>query len=443
MFWENRPVFVPGAQPPPYPRLHDHPHDNDGVNRIGTCVNDPRSPSWLIAQCITKVLEYASSTDPIRRDEGPEFYDKKVSVIFDPAAATPELRATSPFSVVMHYPHIFQKIRQEHALSLFESVAARPGSVVARPLYELKSPGKSGSCFFFTDDMRFVIKTILAEELASANDLVPHYFQHLRAVSDSLLCRVVGLYTLQIPGHHVNPAPQEAVMRYSLGHSTNDLYVVVMENLVPANKTVAEMYDLKGSKLGRTGGDSSIKKDLDITRKLHMGQHNAAMASALAADARFLARHNVMDYSLLLTVVKEEGANQQHCTCCGSPKSHFSCRSCALPVCKACIPDARRGVCHLCRGDTTCPLRVAAPKLYVLPEDAQIAEPVVPSVFRRDDGGFLAKHADGTPKETYHMGIIDWLQPFNWRKKAENAVKTLVQGNDISVVEPPRYAARF
>lgn len=43
------------------------------------------------------------------------------------------------------------------------------------------------------------------------------------------------------------------------------------------------------------------------------------------------------------------------------------------------------------------------------------------------------------------MGIIDWLQPFNLRKRAENKIKTIVHGaeSDISVVEPRRYAARF
>jgi hypothetical protein len=147
------------------------------------------------------------------------------------------------------------------------------------------------------------------------------------------------------------------------------------------------------------------------------------------------------DYSLLLAIVLEEpGVSDQYCTCCGGPKSHYSCKSCALPICRGCVPGSTRVVCHLCQGAPTCPLRVTKPRLYTLPEDETMT---CQSVFRHDDGGFLGRNVDGSPKETYFMGIIDWLQPFNWRKKAENALKVMVQGADISVVEPPKYAMRF
>lgn len=41
-----------------------------------------------------------------------------------------------------------------------------------------------------------------------------------------------------------------------------------MENVVPSHRDVTEMYDLKGSRLGRTAGSSPIKKDNDIARKV-------------------------------------------------------------------------------------------------------------------------------------------------------------------------------
>lgn len=82
------------------------------------------------------------------------------------------------------------------------------------------SPGKSGSCFFFTADMRFVIKTISAEELASAEAMAPHYYAHAQAVRSSLLCRVVGLYSLAIENHSAPPSTQEAMVRLAMGLAT-------------------------------------------------------------------------------------------------------------------------------------------------------------------------------------------------------------------------------
>ena len=45
----------------------------------------------------------------------------------------------------------------------------------------------------------------------------------------------------------------------------------------------------------------------------------------------------------------------------------------------------------------------------------------------------------------YHIGIIDYLQDFNFDKKGENFLKqTLLRhGPGISAVHPPQYAERF
>ena len=45
----------------------------------------------------------------------------------------------------------------------------------------------------------------------------------------------------------------------------------------------------------------------------------------------------------------------------------------------------------------------------------------------------------------YHIGIIDYLQDFNFDKKMENFLKyrLLMKGAGISAVPPPNYALRF
>eukprot|EP00475_Leptophrys_vorax_P005705 TRINITY_DN13442_c0_g3_i1.p2 TRINITY_DN13442_c0_g3~~TRINITY_DN13442_c0_g3_i1.p2 ORF type:complete len:104 (+),score=12.53 TRINITY_DN13442_c0_g3_i1:39-314(+) len=55
---------------------------------------------------------------------------------------------------------------------------------------------------------------------------------------------------------------------------------------------------------------------------------------------------------------------------------------------------------------------------------------------------------DPTLQEMYqvvlHFGIIDILQEYNTRKKAEHACKRLrYDGHSISAVNPVRYASRF
>ncbi len=68
--------------------------------------------------------------------------------------------------------------------------------------------------------MRFVIKTISAEEMASAEAMAPHYYAHLQAVRSSLLCRVLGLYSLAIENHTTPPSAQEAVVRLAMELAT-------------------------------------------------------------------------------------------------------------------------------------------------------------------------------------------------------------------------------
>ena len=49
-------------------------------------------------------------------------------------------------------------------------------------------------------------------------------------------------------------------------------------------------------------------------------------------------------------------------------------------------------------------------------------------------------------QEFYHLGIIDYLQAWNWNKKGEALIKTYIKGKDrnkISAVEPIYYQKRF
>lgn len=49
-------------------------------------------------------------------------------------------------------------------------------------------------------------------------------------------------------------------------------------------------------------------------------------------------------------------------------------------------------------------------------------------------------------KEAYHIGIIDYLQEWNYKKKAEHCAKKFFRRNDpkkLSAVDPDQYSERF
>lgn len=223
----------------------------------------------------------------------------------------------------------------------------------------------------------------------------------------------------------------------------------------------------KGSSLGRTAakemersrdsGKIVIQKDLDVRRKLHMTEDMARLLLAsLGSDVAWLQSQNVMDYSFLLAVCKEDNVaaryggmmatEENYCTCCGSQvffekkkkivafllenqsSSRSPCPSCKLSVCVYCC-NVERGLtpCHLCAGFPTCPFLGTNPK-YVAPVSAPLSlPPRHASLFRARDGGMAATSLTGDPiPEIYYFGLIDFLQPFNLRKNLEQQFKTVV-----------------
>ena len=126
------------------------------------------------------------------------------------------------------------------------------------------------------------------------------------------------------------------------------------------------------------------------------------------------------------------------------------CNKCNLAVCRPCL-KVERGIarCHLCQGAQKCPILGKEPPLSAESVRRQsVGSNVSASIFRIDDGGLRSLTPDGRARpERYYMAIIDYMQPFNNRKRVESTVKTyLLAGGDamqISVLEPPLYASRM
>ena len=260
-------------------------------------------------------------------------------------------------------------------------------------LAELLSDGKSGSFFYFSNDGRYLIKTVPLRELTALLELLPDYTRHVRAHPHSLLPRFCGAFTLRLPG--AGPS-----------------HFVALNNVFGAAEgTMHRRYDLKGSTVGRSaaasggGGpaeEGAVLKDNDLARPLRLARASAleAIGAQVDADVSFLAAHGLMDYSLLAGVSRE--LEQPHTPTSPGGGGMLS---------PACRPVRRR-----------CRRRRAA---GAADDAVDGAAPPSPWADRADGGaeGAVAA-ADGTEEAALaYFGLIDVLTKWRARKAAEHVAK--------------------
>ena len=121
-------------------------------------------------------------------------------------------------------------------------------------------------------------------------------------------------------------------------------------------------------------------------------------------DVRLLMKYNLMDYSLLMCIQENPDYVEYKKTQLTSSGDLTQANSRKLSVSSETLQDLR-------------------------------------SKFKGNRHKFLS--TDG--KYIYHIGIIDYLQDYNFEKKMENFLKytVLMKGAGISAVEPPTYGERF
>jgi len=152
-----------------------------------------------------------------------------------------------------------------------------------------EASGKSGSLFWFSEDHRYVLKSVAQGELDALVDMLPRYIDHFKTAKANtrpcLLCRFFGAYLVRYNG--------------------NTIRLIAMNNLMGTGKP-QRAYDLKGTTEDRfvdeeKGGvmkdlnykDCSVVLEAPLASSLH---------EAVEADSDFLRQEDIMDYSLLLGV---------------------------------------------------------------------------------------------------------------------------------------------
>lgn len=167
------------------------------------------------------------------------------------------------------------------------------------------SGGKSGSGFLKTLDDRFVIKQLSHAELDAFIKFTPSYFEYMaQAMFHDLpttLAKVFGFYQIQVKSS-------------ISGAKSYKMDVIIMENLFYERKTT-RIFDLKGSMRNRhveqTGKENEVLLDENMIEyiyesPIHVREYDKKLLKAsLWNDTLFLAKMNVMDYSLVVGIDNE------------------------------------------------------------------------------------------------------------------------------------------
>ncbi|KAI8913417.1 hypothetical protein EDD86DRAFT_200509 [Gorgonomyces haynaldii] len=304
-------------------------------------------------------------------------------------------------------PTIFRRVREAFHVDASEYLLSLTGKYI---LSEFGSPGKSGSFFYYSRDYRFIIKTIRHSEHQFLLSILKDYYEHVKSNPHTLLTRIFGVHRVKQPGNR-------------------KIHFVVMGNVFPSNKDIHEVYDLKGSLLGRNitqqeidESPRAVMKDLnwlERSKTLQLGPEKRHLLSMqLERDVKFLVDHDIMDYSLLIGI---------HDTVKGN------------------ADDLRKLTLGLYEPDRS---KLHSKKMEMSHNVPELTEDIPKErlycIFYQDHGGFRATDDLNLPiDEIYYLGIIDIFTRYSATKKIENFFKSFAGGDKISSVPPNVYGNRF
>lgn len=180
-------------------------------------------------------------------------------------------------------------------------VAERLVESLSRCLKWDSKGGKTKSLFLKTLDDRFVLKSLSPIETQSFLKFAPNYFQIMSEAFfhelPSVIAKMLGFYQIIIK----NPATG---VEYNW-------YLLLMENLF-YDRSPTRIFDLKGSmrnrKINATGERNEVLLDENMVEFIYESplfarEHSKKLLrSSVHNDTLFLARQNVMDYSLMIAI---------------------------------------------------------------------------------------------------------------------------------------------
>jgi len=310
-------------------------------------------------------------------------------------------------------PKVFKKLRKQ-TVSTEMYLWTWCQSTLKDPM---RTFGHSDSSFIYSYDNRFIMKTLNTVEAKWLLKILPDYCDYLKQNQKTMMTRYLGLYRIS-------------------DVEKNHVHFTVTPNIFDS-KHMSEIYDLKGSIRTKKQDDPNAPLlDRDIKRKFRVGKFKKDIFMAqLKRDVEFLVENNLMDYSLLVgvynfsansqeTVVDtkaprmvyflEEEKKNEAIYAHHEPPSHESCDN----IIHSLKPSLKRS---RFRENSVPFLRTDTPDCH---QESYIVS---------EDG-----------KEVFYLGIIDYLQKYNSKKKFFHFAQCLTKDKEeISNVNPRFYAKRF
>ena len=243
--------------------------------------------------------------------------------------------------------------------------------------------GRGGEFFFFSHDNRVIVKTLSKQDLIQFRGILKDYYTYFKSNKDSLIAKIYGIYTFE--------------RRDIKDQSTS---ILLMRNIAACPRQyVIRTYDLKGSTFDRevlknkpdTDSYKGTLKDLDflkLEKKIFIEKKfKPILHTILEKDSEFFRNRKLIDYSLIVFKIDKKKYFED------LEKNGINTNNFFLN---------KRELCSLRSVE--------------------------------EDGIF------------YHIGIIDYLQPYNLQKYFEKNLKKLMKADialNTSSQDPKTYQERF
>jgi len=319
----------------------------------------------------------------------------------------------SHFKVKEYCPIVFRNLRERFGIDDSDFVHS-----LTKCPKKMTNPGKSGAKLWRSADDRYIIKTLTSEEVEEMHSLLKQYHPFI------------------VERHGKTLLPQYLAM-YRLTVDNVEHYMVLMRNVFTGHLRVHKKYDLKGSTVDReASGKEKQKKDptlkdndfLNDGIKIVIGEEaRAGLLETLRADVEFLARNEIMDYSLLLgihdtkqAVEDDREAEQEEEE---EDDEEYDSGGSGVALTPPESPGATR------RGGLQKKGSLAEGRI-----DPDVDIYAIPSQGAEDG------------KEIYFLALVDILTHYGVRKMTAKAAKTVKYGSSvegISTAEPEVYGKRF
>ena len=200
-----------------------------------------------------------------------------------------------PFFIIEEYcPVIFNRLRVLEGIKKEVFLESLDPENNQKTLFSLHmEQGGSGSLFIFTEGNNFVIKVLQkSERKFFIETLLLDYLDHIEKNCESLLNRILGVFTIKIPGL----APLELILSQSL-----------------LKGNIVKYYDIKGSSYNRHVSNIDYDtfkgpfKDTDFineNERLCLEDYQRlSIKENINKDFNLLLKHEIMDYSLLVIIL--------------------------------------------------------------------------------------------------------------------------------------------